>query len=84
MAGATGSADKRPPVASTVSKDGSLVPSVTSAGKGAVKDLVTGVTGTITDTTGKVITPGTPLDTVVGGLAGTLDNTTDELLPDQD
>ena len=71
-------------MASTISKDGSLVPSVTSAGKGAVKDLVTGVTGTVTDTTGKVVKPGTPLDDVVGGLTGTLDKTTDELLPDQD
>ena len=62
VAGAAGSAEERPPVTSTISKDGSLVPSVTSAGKGAVKDLVTGVTGTVTDTTGKVIKPGTPLD----------------------
>ena len=84
VAGATGSAAERPPVASSISKDGTLVPSVTSAGKGAVKDLVTGVTGTVTDTTGKVIKPGTPLDEVVEGLTGTLDNTTDELLPDQD
>ncbi len=84
VAGAAGSAAERPPVASTISKDGSLVPSVTSAGKGAVKDLVTGVTGTVTDTTGKVVKPGTPLDKVVDGLTGTLDKTTDELLPDQD
>jgi hypothetical protein len=84
VAGAAGSAAKRPSVASTVSKDGTLVPSVTSAGKGAVKDLVTGVTGTVTDTTGKVIPPGTPLDKVVGGLSGTVDDTTDKLLPDQD
>ena len=54
------------------------------AGQGAVKDLVTGVTGTVTDTTGKVVKPGTPLDDVVGGLTGTLDKTTGELLPDQD
>ena len=84
VAGATGSAAERPPVASSVSKDGSLVPAVTSAGKGAVKDLVTGVTGTVTDTTGKVVKTGTPLDKVVGGLSGTLDKTTDDLLPDQD
>jgi len=83
-AGATGSAAERPPVASSISKDGTLVPSVTSTGKGAVKDLVTGVTGTITDTTGKVIPPGTPLDGVVGGLTGTLDKTTDDLLANQD
>ena len=84
VAGAAGSAAARPPVASTVSKDGTLVPSVTSAGKGAVKDLVTGVTGTVTDSTGKVIESGTPLDKVVGGLTGTLDDTTSKLLPDQD
>ena len=84
VAGAAGSAAERPPVASTISPNGSLVPSVTSAGKGAVKDLVTGVTGTVTDTTGKIVKPGTPLDDVVGGLTGTLDKTTDELLPDQD
>jgi len=83
-AGAAGSAEERRPVTSTISKDGSLVPSVTSAGKGAVKDLVTGVTGTVTDTTGKVVKPGTPLEDVIGGLTGTLDKTTDELLPDQD
>jgi len=84
VAGAAGSAEQRPPVASTVSKDGTLVPSVTSTGKGAVKDLVTGVTGTVTDTTGKVIPPGTPLDKVVGGVTGTLDKTTDDLLSNQD
>jgi hypothetical protein len=84
VAGAPRSAARRPPVASTVSKDGTLVPSVTSAGKGAVKDLVTGVTGTVTDSTGKVIEPNTPLDKVVDGLTGTLDDTTDKLLPDQD
>jgi hypothetical protein len=84
VAGAADSAAERPPVASTISPNGSLVPSVTSAGKGAVKDLVTGVTGTVTDTTGKIVKPGTPLDDVVGGLTGTLDKTTDELLPDQD
>jgi hypothetical protein len=84
VAGVAGSAEERSSVASTISKDGTLVPSVTSAGNGAVKDLVTGVTGTVTDTTGKVIKPGTPLDDVVGGLTGTLDKTTDELLSDQD
>ena len=83
-AGAAGSAEELPPVASTISKDGTLVPSVTSGGKGAVKDLLTGVTGTVTDTAGKVVEPGSPLDDVVGGLTGTLDGTTDELLPDQD
>ena len=84
VGGGAGSTDERPRVTSTISKDGSLVPSVTSAGKGAVKDLVTGVTGTVTDTTGKVVEPGTPLEDVIGGLNGTLDETTDELLPDQD
>jgi Domain of unknown function (DUF5667) len=83
LAGAAGSAEERPSVASTISKDGSLVPSVTSGGKGAVKDLVSGVTGTVTDTTGKVVEPGSPLD-VVGGLTGTLDKKTGELLLDQD
>ena len=35
-------------------------------------------------TTGEVVEPGTPLDDVVGGLTGSLDKTTDELLPDPD
>ena len=55
---------------STVTPDGTLVPTLTSAGKAAVKDLVTGVTGTVDDghRQGVDQAPETPLDPVVEGL----------------
>ena len=40
------------------------------------------MTGTVTDATGKVVQPGTPLDDVVQGLTGTVDKTTEDLLPE--
>jgi hypothetical protein len=82
-AGGSGSAEDPPPVSSTISQDGSLIPSPPSGG-GGVKDLVSGVTGTVTDATGKIVTPGSPLDKVVEGLTGTAGKTTKDLLPDDE
>ena len=81
--GSGGSAEDPPPVASTISQDGSLVPSLPTGGE-AVKSLVSGVTGTITDATGQVITPGSPLDDVVNGLTGTVDQATEDLQADDE
>jgi len=78
--GSGGSADSPPPVNSTITKDGGLVPSLPSGGS-AVTDLVTGVTGTVDDVTGTVVKPGSPLDDVVQGLNDTVDKTTEQLLP---
>ena len=67
-------------MASTVSKDGSLVPSVTSTGKGAVKDLVTGVTGTLDQATNGATAPVTkPLDDTVKKLGDTIGELTESL-----
>ena len=65
----------------TVTPDGKLVPSVTTAGKTAVKDLVSGVTGTVTTVTQGVTESKTPLDPVVKGLTDTVDGLTERLLP---
>jgi len=68
-------------VTNTVTPDGRLVPSVTTAGTSAVKDLVSGVTGTVTTVTQGVTKNKTPLDPVVKGLTDTVDGITDQLLP---
>ncbi len=72
------------PVTNTVTPDGRLVPSVTTAGKTAVKDLVSGVTGTVTTVTQGVTQNKTPLDPVVKGLTDTVDGVTEQLLPDSE
>ncbi|MEO7350732.1 MAG: DUF5667 domain-containing protein [Marmoricola sp.] len=68
------------PVTSTITADGKLVPSLSSGV--AVKDLVSGVTGSVDSVTTK-ITQGqkTPLETTVKGLTDSVDKTTDDLLP---
>ena len=66
-------------VTSTITSDGRLVPSPSSGA--AVKDLVSGVTGSVKDVPTKV-TPGkTPIDPTVKGLTDTLDKTSDDRLP---
>jgi len=82
-AGGSGSAEEPPPVNSTVTSEGGLVPAIPAGGGGAVNDLVTGVTGTVKDVTGTVATPGSPVDTIVDGVTGTLDETTKKLVPEQ-
>ncbi len=77
------SAADRPPVSSTITEDGGLVPSLPSGGA-AVKDLVSGVTGTVKDATGKVVTPGSPVDETLKDLTDTLDKTTEGLLQEED
>ena len=72
------------PVTNTVTPDGRLVPSVTTAGKTAVKDLVSGVTGTVTTVTQGVTKNKTPLDPVVKGLTDSVDGLTEQLLPTPD
>jgi hypothetical protein len=84
--GAAGSAAQKPSVASTISNNGRLVPSLTAgggAGGGAVKDLVTGVTSTVPNTTGTVVKPGSPLGKALKDLDDTLGKTTDGLLADE-
>ncbi len=78
--GESGRAEGPPPVNSTVTENGSLVPSLPAGGDSAVGDLVSGVTGTVKGVTGQVKT-GTPVDKVVEGLTDTLDDTTKKLLP---
>ena len=80
-AAAAASARTTEPVTHTVTPDGTLVPSVTTAGKTAVKNLVTGVTGTVTTVTQGITKNQTPLDPVVKGLTDTVDGVTDQLLP---
>ena len=80
-AGAGDSAQASAPVTNTVTPDGTLVPNVTHAGKTAVKNLVTGVTGTLTTVTQGVTKNKTPLDPVVKGLTDTANGVTDQLLP---
>ena len=80
--GSGGSADGPPPVNSTITQDGGLVPSLPSGGS-AVTDLVTGVTSTVDEVTGKIVKPGSPLDEVVQGLNDSLDKTTEEILPQE-
>jgi hypothetical protein len=81
--GSGGSADGPPPVNSTITQDGGLVPSLPSGGS-AVTDLVSGVTGTVDSVTGQVVKPGSPLDEVVKGLTDTVDKTTEDVLPQED
>jgi len=83
-AAANAPAQATDPVTNTVTPDGRLVPSVTTAGKTAVKDLVSGVTGTVTTVTQGVTKNKTPLDPVVKGLTDTVDGVTEQLLPDDD
>jgi plasmid stabilization system protein ParE len=83
-AAASAPAQATDPVTNTVTPDGRLVPSVTTAGKTAVKDLVSGVTGTVTTVTQGVTTNKTPLDPVVKGLTDTVDGLTEQLLPTPD
>ncbi len=80
-AAANAPAQATDPVTNTVTPDGRLVPSVTTAGKTAVKDLVSGVTGTVTTVTQGVTKNKTPLDPVVTGLTDTVDGLTEQLLP---
>lgn len=83
-AAASASAQATDPLTNTVRPDGQLVPNVTTAGKSAVKNLVSGVTGTVTTVTQGVTGGKTPLDPVVKGLTDTVDGLTDGLLqPDR-
>jgi hypothetical protein len=75
------------PVTATITRDGQLVPSITSGV--AVKDLVSGVTGNVDDLTTKVtdskalpLDTTAPLDKTVDDLTDTVDKTVDDLLPD--
>jgi hypothetical protein len=78
-------AEGPPPVNSTITPEGGLVPALPAGGGGAVKDLVTGVTGTVEDVTGTGTGTGTnpasPVDKIVDGLTDTLDKTTQGLVP---
>ena len=70
---------------STITSSGQLLPTTISSGA-AVKDLVSGVTGTVDQATGGATAPVTqPLDDTVNKLGdtvgGTLDGTTGQLLP---
>ena len=80
-AGVPSLSDPDAPVTSTITQDGELVPSITTGA--AVKDLVSGVTGSVESLTTKPATPKakTPLDDTVNGLTGALDGATKNLLP---
>ena len=68
------------PLTSTIAPDGHLLPTITSGA--AVKDLVTGVTGTLDQATNGATAPVTkPLDDTVKKLGDTIGETTDQLLP---
>ena len=41
------------------------------------------MTGTVKDVTGTVATPGSPVDKIVDGVTGTLDETTKKLVPEE-
>lgn len=78
--GATGGATGDDPVTSTITKAGDLVPAITS--DEPVKNLVTGVTGTLDDSTGdtvKKVTDG--VTKTVDGVTQTVDGVTKSLLP---
>jgi hypothetical protein len=79
--GAPSVTEPEAPVTSTITKDGDLVPSITTGA--AVKDLVSGVTGSVDGLTTKLAAPKTktPLDGAVNGLTGALDGATKNLLP---
>lgn len=68
------------PVVKTLTKDGKLAPVVVSTGA-AVKDLVTGVTGTVNSVTGTITQGKTPLDPVIEDLTDTVDDTVNGILP---
>jgi hypothetical protein len=67
------------PVTSVLTPDGTLVPS--SSGGTAVKDLVSGVTGSVDDVTSGVTDPDSPLGSAVDDLTDTVDGVTGNLLP---
>lgn len=68
------------PVVSVVSPEGELLPAVTSGA--VVKDVTSGVTGAVDTVTGGVTKPLTdPVNGLVGELVSTLDETTEQLLP---
>ncbi len=71
--------DKDGRVTSQITKDGGLVPVVTTGV--AVKDLVSGVTTSVTTVTSKVLPKGTPLGDTLTGVTDTVDKTVDGLLP---
>jgi hypothetical protein len=68
------------PLTNVVTPDGKLLPTVTSGA--AVKDLVSGVTSTVSTVTGGATDPLTkPLDDAVKDLGDTVGKTTGDLLP---
>ncbi len=74
------SADPGEPLKSTITSDGKLLPTVTSGV--AIKDLVSGVTGTVDQATGGATAPLTkPLDDAVKKLGDAVGETTDQILP---
>jgi hypothetical protein len=74
------SGDPGEPLKSTITSDGKLLPTVTSGV--AIKDLVTGVTGTVDQATGGATAPVTkPLGDAAKKLGDALGDTTDQILP---
>ncbi len=67
------------PVTSTLTPDGKLIPASTDTT--AVKGLVTGVTGSLSELPTKVTQSESPLDPAVEDLTGTVDDATEGLLP---